>query len=297
MTTLIFSQQVDAVKELAAGARLLGADQVTFVSLNPLDALVKGVDRVVSIAIPGGVALEDAYETVQAYVDSVNPDTILFAPSRTLKIILGRVAAHAQTSVVTDVIEFLDNQAVNLYFGGIARKTQTVNGNLKIYSVSPGTFTDDGSTTEPSTEELAFIPSANSLTMVLQKALPKSDKDLHKCDLIIGVGRGFAQENELDLARDLVEKTGAGLACSRPLTEGVNWLPKELYIGVSGLMLKPKTYVAVGISGQMQHMIGVNSAETIIAINKDKNAPIFKSADYGIVGDLKQVLPVLTASL
>ena len=104
-------------------------------------------------------------------------------------------------------------------------------------------------------------------------------------------------ESDLDLARELCDKLGAGLACSRPLTEGVNWLPTELYVGVSGLMLSPKAYVACGISGQMQHMVGCNRAGTMFAINKDKNAPVFKQCDYGIVGDIKDVLPKLAAAL
>ena len=113
----------------------------------------------------------------------------------------------------------------------------------------------------------------------------------------MAAGRGFAEESELDLARELCDKLGAGLACSRPLTEGVNWLPTELYVGVSGLMLSPKAYVACGISGQMQHMVGCNRAGTMFAINKDKNAPVFKQCDYGIVGDIKDVLPKLAAAL
>ena len=101
----------------------------------------------------------------------------------------------------------------------------------------------------------------------------------------------------VDLARALADKLGGGLACSRPLTEGVNWLPTELYVGVSGLMLSPKVYVAAGISGQMQHMVGCNRAGSMFAINKDKNAPVFKQCDYGLVGDVKDVLPALVAAL
>ncbi|MBQ9003071.1 MAG: electron transfer flavoprotein subunit alpha/FixB family protein, partial [Eggerthellaceae bacterium] len=114
---------------------------------------------------------------------------------------------------------------------------------------------------------------------------------------IVAAGRGFAEEADLGLARDFADKLGAGLGCSRPLAEGVNWMPTETYIGVSGLMLSPKVYVGVGISGQMQHMVGVKSAGTVFAINKDKNAPIFKQCDYGLVGDLKTILPALTAAL
>ena len=99
------------------------------------------------------------------------------------------------------------------------------------------------------------------------------------------------------MARDLCAKVGAELGCSRPLAENVDWLPRNLYIGVSGLQLAPKAYIALGISGQMQHMVGVQGADTIIAVNKDQNAPIFKQCDYGLVGDIKTVLPALVAAL
>ena len=99
------------------------------------------------------------------------------------------------------------------------------------------------------------------------------------------------------MARDLAAKVGGELGCSRPLAENVDWMPRNLYIGVSGLNLAPKAYFALGISGQMQHMVGVTNAETIIAVNKDQNAPIFKQADYGIVGDLYKVIPALIEKL
>ena len=90
---------------------------------------------------------------------------------------------------------------------------------------------------------------------------------------------------------------GGELACSRPLAEGVDWLPKERYIGISGQHIAPELYVAVGISGQLQHMVGVRDAGVIVAVNSDKNAPVFGQCDYGVVGDLYQVVPALTAAL
>ena len=146
-------------------------------------------------------------------------------------------------------------------------------------------------------EDVAWVAPATPVKLVSSKPIEKSGVDLNKADVVVAAGRGFAEESELDLARELCDKLGAGLACSRPLTEGVNWLPTELYVGVSGLMLSPKAYVACGISGQMQHMVGCNRAGTMFAINKDKNAPVFKQCDYGIVGDIKDVLPKLAAAL
>jgi electron transfer flavoprotein alpha subunit len=95
----------------------------------------------------------------------------------------------------------------------------------------------------------------------------------------------------------MADRLGAGLGCSRPLTEAVDWFPREVYIGITGQMLTPRVYVGLGISGQIQHMVGVNRADKIIAINKDRNAPIFKQCDLGIVGDIAVVLPELIDAL
>ena len=99
------------------------------------------------------------------------------------------------------------------------------------------------------------------------------------------------------LLDELASALGAEVACSRPLAETVDWMPKSRYVGVSGQKVKPDIYVAVGISGQMQHMAGARDARTIVAINSDGDAPIFAQADYGIVGDLHEVLPALTRAL
>ena len=104
----------------------------------------------------------------------------------------------------------------------------------------------------------------------------------------MGAGRGFAHEEDLELARSLASAVHGELACSRPLAENEKWLPKNTYLGVSGRMVSPKVYFAVGISGQMQHMIGVN---------KDQNAPVFAQADYGLVADLHEALPALVEKL
>ena len=118
--------------------------------------------------------------------------------------------------------------------------------------------------------------------------------NLAAAKVVVGVGRGLEREENLSLARDLAAAIGGEVGCSRPVAEGEKWMPRETYIGVSGVMIKPELYIACGISGQVQHMAGVNQSRVIVAINKDKSAPIFKQCDYGIVGDLSVVLPALT---
>lgn len=106
-----------------------------------------------------------------------------------------------------------------------------------------------------------------------------------------------ASQDDLSLIQSLANCLNAEVGCSRPIAEGEHWLGRERYIGISGVMLKCEVYLALGISGQIQHMIGINDAKVVIAINKDKNAPIFQFADYGIVGDLYVVVPMLIEKL
>ncbi len=121
----------------------------------------------------------------------------------------------------------------------------------------------------------------------------KQAVDLSKADVIVAVGRGIKSKDNIALAQKLAEALGGDLAASRPICDA-EWLPIDRQIGSSGQTVAPKLYVAVGISGAIQHLVGMKNSQTIVAINKDPEAPIFDIADYGIVGDLFEVLPVLT---
>ncbi|MFW5939247.1 MAG: electron transfer flavoprotein subunit alpha/FixB family protein [Halolamina sp.] len=118
------------------------------------------------------------------------------------------------------------------------------------------------------------------------------DVDIGEADFLVSIGRGIEEEENLDLIRDLCDATGATLSSSRPIVDN-GWLPKNRQVGQSGKQVTPKVYLAIGISGAVQHVAGMKGAETIIAINTDPNAPIFDIADYGIVGDLFDVVPAL----
>lgn len=120
---------------------------------------------------------------------------------------------------------------------------------------------------------------------------------LDKSKTVIGVGLGFNQKEDLVLADELAKLFNAAVGCTRPVADDKKWLPSEQYIGISGANIHPDLYLAIGISGQIQHTVGVRDAKVIVAINKNENAPIFKGADYGIVGDLYQILPLLIEAI
>lgn len=120
--------------------------------------------------------------------------------------------------------------------------------------------------------------------------------DITKADIVVGVGRGVKDQSNLPLLEDFASAVGGVLGCSRPVVDA-GWLPKDRQVGSSGKTVKPKLYIALGISGAFQHIVGMKGADTIIAINKDPNAPIFNEADYGIVDDLFKVVPALKSKI
>lgn len=114
---------------------------------------------------------------------------------------------------------------------------------------------------------------------------------------VVGVGRGLRSRADLDIIQELVDQLGAELACSMPVSEDLGWLPRDRFIGRSGQQISPKLYLAVGLSGAPQHLQGVRGAKVVVAINSDPEASIFRAADYGIVGDLYEIVPALTEAL
>jgi electron transfer flavoprotein alpha subunit len=115
---------------------------------------------------------------------------------------------------------------------------------------------------------------------------------LTAAEIIVSVGRGIKEKENIPIVEELAKALGAELAASRPICDS-GWLPMERQVGSSGQTVSPKVYMAVGISGAIQHLVGMKGAKTIVAINKDSNAPIFEVADYGIVGDLFEIVPAL----
>jgi len=134
------------------------------------------------------------------------------------------------------------------------------------------------------------IPMKKSFIEFVETAA--GDVDISQADLLVSVGRGIGEEENISIIKEFAEALGGVVSCSRPIVDK-NWLPKYLQVGTSGKSVSPKVYIAVGISGAFQHMAGTSGAGVIIAVNKDPKAPIFRSADYGIVDDLFKIVPIL----
>jgi len=142
----------------------------------------------------------------------------------------------------------------------------------------------------PLTEEIAYRKFVDYVEVAV------GEVDITQADIVVGVGRGIKEKENLPIVEELADAMGGVLACSRPIVDA-GWLSKDRQVGSSGKTVKPKLYVALGISGAFQHTTGMKGAETIVAVNKDPNAPIFGVADYGIVGDLFKVIPALNEKI
>lgn len=294
MKAFVIAETEAAARELCAGARGMADAVVLCVAGAPAVAGV--ADKCIHIDVPAGNIADDAYLSVKKAFDAEAADCVLVEAALRPLSLAGRLAAALGTAVIAGVNTIEGAQGSGMYFGGAGIRTAKANG-TPIFSVGAGVFDGSAATGTDAVEEVAFEAPAGAVVKKGEEALPKSDVNLAAADVVVACGRGFAEQGDLQLARDLAAKVGGECGCTRPLAEGVDWFPKEAYIGVSGAIVSPKTYIAVGVSGQVQHMVGCNGSGTVIAINKDKNAPIFKQCDYGLVADLKTALPALTAAL
>jgi electron transfer flavoprotein alpha subunit len=167
-------------------------------------------------------------------------------------------------------------------------------GSNAVCTVMPKTFEGAGS----AGEKVAGSAQASPVKVVSKAEEKASSFDLGSAPVVVGVGRGFKQQADLKLAEDLAKCfPGGAVGCSRPIAADLKWLGEEHWIGLSGHAIKPKAYIACGVSGQIQHIAGIRGSKLIIAVNTNKDAPIFGVADYGIVGDLYQVLPKMAQLL
>ncbi len=255
------------------------------------DAPVAGVDRVIRIPLEEGTPAEAAGPAVSAALSLQDGDVVLSANSPAERVLAGAVAGTLRLPFLPGVKNLAAGGASLSRFGGIAN--ESVSFTSAVVAVVDGGQIVEG---EQPPEEQATGES-HQMKVIGQELVEVEEVDLASAKRIVAAGRGFKTKEDLHLAVELAGVLGAEVACSRPLAEGAEWLQRNRYIGVSGQHVNPELYVAVGISGQIQHTVGMNESETVIAINGDENAPIFGIADYGVVGDLYEVLPALTQGI
>lgn len=301
----VFSDSADRYADLLAGARQLG-EHVNAVLWDERDVTeVKQADAVYLLCgKTDKQRVENYAETFASLVRKEDSKTlILLAATRRGKGLAAKLSVLLQSALVNDVT-LLERNADDLYaehrmYGGLAFGREKVNTAVAIITLASGVYeplAEVNAATPPLTQ-VDYIPPANEMLCRERRSKTASNVDLGKARRVIGIGRGLLAKEDLQMVWDLASALDAEVGCSRPIAEGEHWMDRERYVGVSGVLLKSDIYLALGISGQIQHMVGGNGAKTIIAVNKDKNAPIFQYADYGLVGDIYKVVPLLTELL
>lgn len=303
----VFSDNPSRLPELIAGAVQLG-EQVNALVLGAQpqvdQALALGAHKVYHLGEkPADRIVEDYADTMVAILNEVSERSlVLLAATRRCKALAAKLGNRLNGAVFNDASEIRGEAdaivAKHMVYGGLALGEEKLTSKIALVTLASGTF-------EPAAEgaaqgevmTLPFVEPKTAIKCIERRAKEGEGVDLSRAKRVIGVGSGIVSQENLQHAQTLAGLLGAEMGCSRPIAETEKWMERERYIGVSGVMLKPDLYLAVGISGQIQHMVGVNGAQTIIAINKDKNAPIFQYADYGLVGDTTKVIPALVEAL
>ncbi|CAN5885364.1 electron transfer flavoprotein subunit alpha/FixB family protein [soil metagenome] len=213
-----------------------------------------------------------------------------------------RIAAKLDVPIASDVTEFsASGDTLTVKHPGYANKvtvTLTITGSPVVISVRPSAFTATENAKAGKVETIAAVaPTTPVVTVTEVKEGSKGRPDLGEAPIIISGGRGLKAAENFKLVEDLADAFGnAAVGATRAVTDD-GWRPHSDQIGQTGRQVSPQLYIAVGISGAIQHLAGMRTSKTIVAINKDKEAPIFKIADYGIVGDVMEIVPVLTAAV
>ncbi|NOZ08461.1 MAG: electron transfer flavoprotein subunit alpha/FixB family protein [FCB group bacterium] len=240
-------------------------------------------------------------EALSRIISSESPDTVVFGHTYQVRDWVPRLSARLKLPFLVDCIGFKtdDNFTVTRQISQGKINADMAFENPSLISFQSGAFRADE--VESGTAEVRAI--ALDLSAVPGTIRPgekyqqaRGSVDLSHAKVIVSVGRGIGKEENIPLVKELADALSAELGCSRPVVD-YGWLPHERQVGSSGQTVSPKLYLALGISGAIQHQVGMKGADTIVAINKDENAPIFEIADIGIVADLFEIVPKLTESI
>ena len=207
------------------------------------------------------------------------------------------VAESLDIPLVTDVVDFEANGALEVtreQYGGKVETTYDLDADQYAVTIRPAEWPKAESTGDATVEpfDADIDDDAIGATVNGFEEVGGGDVDITEADVLVSVGRGIDEEENIPLIEELADTLGATLSSSRPIVDN-GWLPKNRQVGQSGKVVTPDVYIAIGISGAVQHVAGMKGADTIVAINTDQNAPIYDIADYGIVDDLFDVVPEL----
>jgi electron transfer flavoprotein alpha subunit len=232
-------------------------------------------------------------------VEALSADIIVFSNNTTGKAVAPRLSVRLKAGLVAGAVALPDTSngftVKKSVFSGKAFSNISVTSPRKIISLNVNSF---NITTKEGTAEVVPFDGKPGSAKVEVVSVNKvvGEVSLSEADVVVSGGRGLKGPENWGLVTELADLLGAATACSRPVAD-INWRPHHEHVGQTGLAIAPNLYIAIGISGAIQHLAGVNRSKTIVVINKDPEAPFFKAADYGIVGDAFEVVPKIIAAV
>jgi electron transfer flavoprotein alpha subunit len=318
MSVLVFTEiakgknRKSSLETLNYGAKIatMIGTSVTAVAINNNDEALlaelgkAGANKVLKIQnskLESGdiVYLSAAIEQVAKVEDA---KVIIFAHDLVGKSLAPRLSAKLRAGLVSGAVDYpsINGNTFEVkknVFSGKAIATYAIHSDIKIISLLPNSFQPVLGETEASIEELTVnLDTVTSKIVVKEVKKSTATLSLTEAELVVSAGRGLKGPENWGIVEELATNLGAATACSRPVAD-MHWRPHHEHVGQTGFTVRPNLYIAIGISGAIQHLAGVNGSKTIVVINNDKEAPFFKSADYGIVGDAFDILPRLNESI
>lgn len=310
MAVFVYAENINGIYKKAAFEAVSYAktvagqlgETVTAISVNPTDSsdlLYKyGADKVINIK-DEGLKNFSAKAYAKAVSEVADGNILVFPHTTDASSVAPMLAIMKNYSLITNVLEAPERvtpfQVKRRAFSGKGFMHAKADGAGVIVTVSQNAF---GVKENPvsGTEEVKNLTIENEDTKVLSHEQSSGKLDLKEAEVVVSAGRGMKGPENWGMIEDLATTLGAATACSKPVSD-IGWRPHSEHVGQTGKAIAPNLYIAVGISGAIQHLAGVNSSKTIVVINSDPEAPFFKSADYGIVGDAFQIIPELTQKI
>ena len=232
-------------------------------------------------------------------VQLLNADVIVFSHNQTGKSVAPRLSAKLKAGFVSGAVALPDTSkgfvVKKNVFSGKAFANISINSSIKIISLSANSFPVKKTDGVATVEQLNITVDEPKVKVTLVNKV-KGEVPLTEAEIVVSGGRGLKGPENWKMIEDLAHTLHAATACSRPVADS-DWRPHHEHVGQTGIQIAPNLYIAIGISGAIQHLAGVNRSKTIVVINKDPEAPFFKAADYGIVGDAFEVVPKLTEAI
>ncbi len=235
-------------------------------------------------------------KALKEFVDEVDADVLVFANTAMGRDLAPRLAARMDCGIAMDCVAFEkendDVVATRPVYAGKALIDVVVKSGKKIFTIRPNIFDTGEATDEAAEVEVKEIGDVDLSAKVVEMKTSEGKLDVAEADIIVSGGRGLKGPENFKMVEELADLLGAAVGASRAVVDA-GWRPHSEQVGQTGKTVSPNLYIALAISGAIQHLAGMRSSKYIVAINKDKDAPIFQVADYGIVGDVFEVVPAL----